>query len=239
MPAQSTVQHGVVPGVSLVDVFRSQDSFLASLNSLSIFPALLLAASGVVYLLYGWKVFKGLVIFNALFLGALLGAHLGSLLRNPDMPIYAAIGGGALMAMLAWPTMKYAVCLMGGLAGSLLGFGIWVYAAHATNNVESIRYAWAGAVLGLVVLGLLAFIVFRVTVISWTSFQGAVMVLAGSLALLLKHQQFHESIYRTFSGNVHLLPLLVAVPAGIGFIFQDASAIKKTRKKKPSGSGAG
>jgi hypothetical protein len=240
MPGQpADIPTTPIPNGGIFAVFRSQSEFISSLEHVEIVPSVLLVVCGVVYMLYGWKIFKALVILNALLLGLVLGSHLGGLLRRPDMPLYMAIGMGALLAMLAWPTMRYAVSIMGALAGSLLGYGIWQYVAHATDNPEMTRYGWAGALVGLVFLGLLAFVVFRVAVISWTSFQGAMMSVAGLVALLLKHHQFHANLQSALLGNVHLLPLLVGVPAGIGFIYQDAKMVKKTRKKKSSSGSSG
>ncbi|MFW5839978.1 MAG: DUF4203 domain-containing protein, partial [Planctomycetota bacterium] len=224
----------VVPDGSFFQIFQSQDAFLLSLNQISLAPAILLAASGIVYLLYGWKIFKILVVCNALMFGAIFGTHIGLMFETPNMPLYMAIGGGALLGMLSWPTMKYAVAVMGGLAGALLGFGVWQYVSAATRNVEMARFGWAGALIGLVLLGMLAFILFRVAVIGWTSFQGAMMIVAGLVALLLKHQQFHQNVNQSLQANVHLLPLLIGVPAGIGFIFQDAALVKKSRRRRPS-----
>jgi hypothetical protein len=235
MPGPPTTVAPAIPNGSLFEIFRSQGNFISALEQVSLLPAVLLVASGIVYMLYGWKIFKMLVVINAILLGAILGSHLGGLLRTPEMPLYMAIGVGALFAMLAWPTMRYAVSIMGGLAGCLLGYGVWQYAAHATDNLEMTRYGWAGALVGLVFLGLLAFIMFRVAVISWTAFQGAMMSVAGLVALLMKHQQFHGDLHAALVSNIHLLPLLVGVPAGIGFIYQDATMVKKTRKKKPAG----
>jgi hypothetical protein len=226
MPGQPTnVPTPAVPDGSIFEIFRSQSDFIGALEQVSLIPAMLLVASGVVYMLYGWKIFKMLVLINAVLLGAVIGSHLGGLLKTPEMPLYMAIGIGALFAMLAWPTMRYAVSIMGGLAGCLLGYGVWQYIAHATSNLEMTRYGWAGALVGLVFLGLLAFIMFRVAVISWTAFQGAMMSVAGQ-----------ANVHSALVGNIHLLPLLVGVPAGIGFIYQDATMVKKSRKKRSSSS---
>ncbi len=237
MPGQPTsVPTPAVPDGSIFEIFRSQSDFIGALEQVSLIPAMLLVASGIVYMLYGWKIFKMLVLINAVLLGAVIGSHLGGLLKTPEMPLYMAIGIGALFAMLAWPTMRYAVSIMGGLAGCLLGYGVWQYIAHATSNLEMTRYGWAGALVGLVFLGLLAFIMFRVAVISWTAFQGAMMSVAGLVALLMKHQTFQANVHSALVGNIHLLPLLVGVPAGIGFIYQDATMVKKSRKKRSSSS---
>jgi len=235
-PAETQPTDPALSYESILRLFRSQDDFLSGLSSLSILPAAGLLACGIVYLLYGWKSFKVLVVLNAAVIGVMAGAQLGTLLKQPNMPIYMGIGGGLVLGMLAWPTMKYAVSIMGGLAGSLLGYGIWQYVFHATNKPDLVQHAWAGALMGLIFFGLLAFILFRVAIISWTAFQGAIMSVAGVVAMLLKHNTLGANLNGALTGNIHLLPLIVGVPAGIGFIFQDAALVKKEAKKRKKSS---
>jgi hypothetical protein len=226
------VGNAVTPDVGVFDQFLSQQRYVDTLASTSWLPAILLVACGLVYLFQGWKIFKILVLVNAACLGAILGAHLGNMLQGENMPLYVGLGGAALLSVLAYPTMKYMVSVMGGLAGSLLGYGIWRYAVTALGRRELIAHAWAGALIGLIVLGMLAFVIFRLTVISFTSFQGAVMSVSGVVAMLLKHQEISTVLRNALFTNVHLLPLIVGVPAGIGFIYQDAALVKKVRKRR-------
>jgi len=216
----------------------SQEQFVRTLTQLNVLQSILLLAVGLLCLLQGWKVFKIIVIVNAAVLGTILGSHLGGLLRGENMPIFGGIGGALLFGVLAWPLMKYAVSIMGGLAGSLLGYGVWHYVANALGKPGLVQYSWAGALIGLITLGLLAFIVFRLVVTVFTAFQGSVLTVSGLLALLLMYQPITEKLERALIDNTHLVPLLIAVPAVIGFAFQETSSRKK-RKKKSGGGGGG
>ncbi|HHH76683.1 MAG TPA: DUF4203 domain-containing protein [Phycisphaerae bacterium] len=229
---QSEKQAPLITVDEILDMFKSQKNFVDGLTELHIVVGIIFAVAGVVYILYGWKVFKTLVILNAAILGAVAGSHLGALIQKPNMVIYMAVAGGLIFATLAWPTMKFAVSIMGALAGSVLGYGVWKYVVHALSKPELTQHAWAGALIGLVVLGMLAFILFRVAIIAWTSFQGSMMCVMGVLSLLLKYDYVADSINDALTSNIHLLPLLVAVPTGFGFIFQDAALLKKEKKKK-------
>ena len=66
-----------------------------------------------------------------------------------------------------------------------------------------------------------------------TSFQGSFMAVSGLFALLLKPYAFQDRIAKPLVDNVHLLPLLVALPALLGFCLQFIGSNKAAKKKKP------
>jgi hypothetical protein len=216
----------------------SQQELLSSLAALEPVYACLLLAGGLACLVHGWKLFKVVVVVNAAIIGVLLGRWLaGAIGDDPNTPMFTAIGGGLLLAGLAWPFMKSAVGLMGALAGGALGLGLWHYAAGAAAKPDLAEHAWAGGLIGLVSLGLLAFVIFRFVVITTTSFQGAAMTVCGLIALLLKYQRVAEPMRTSLQDNVYLMPLVVAVPAIVGFTAQQAAVMKKAKKKKAAEGG--
>ena len=214
-----------------------QTTYLQQLTGMHPIQACLLLACGVVYLVYGWKLFKILVVANFATIGIFAGHHLGALAEgsNANMPLIAAIAGGLVVAVLAWPLMKYGIAVMGGLAGSFVGYGTWHYIVTAVNRTNLLEYHWVGATIGLITLGLLAFVIFRITVIVFTAFQGSLMALTGGLALLLKSPELSTKINDNFTQNIYLLPLLIGVPAIIGFAVQFFSA--PGGKPAPAGGG--
>lgn len=217
----------------------SQGDYISHLATTGILQSAILLACGLVYLLYGWKVFKILVIVNAAIIGGFVGAMLGAAhAQSGGGPAIqwawvGGVGGAALLAVAAWPLMKYAVSLMGGLAGSLLGYGCWRYIAElAGSGADVHRHAWAGALIGLVTLGLLAFIIFRLTVMIFTSFQGSLLTVSGILGVLMQFDSPKTYLVKALDGNILALPLLLIVPALIGLAFQCI-----TNRKKSSASG--
>ena len=214
----------------------SHEQIVNSLLDLGWLASIMFLICGVVYLAHGWKIFKVLVIINAGFVGVWAGAYLGAMYGEshgvPYMVLIGGATGAVLLAALAWPLMKYAVSLMGGLAGSFLGYGLWHYLATILDKPNLNQHAWAGALMGLFVLGMLAFIIFQLTVIIFTCVQGAVMTVAGLLAMVLKYQPTSEGLQDHLIDNPHLLPLLVAVPAVVGFAIQYTAAAKKAKKKR-------
>lgn len=199
--------------------------------------AMLLFACGLVYMLQGWKIFKILVIANAAVLGAIVGGHLGGMLRGANTWLYAGVAGALLFAVLSGPLMSYAISLMGGLAGSFIGYGLWRYVANMAGAQDAVRYAWVGALIGLIALGLLAFVILKGVVTIVTSVQGSLMTVSGIVALLMKYEPLRVSLENPLRENSHLAALLVGVPAVIGSAFQLSSAAKKAQKKKKSDDG--
>jgi len=216
----------------------THEEFVHSLAALEPIWACVLLGCGLVYLLQGWKMFKILVVLNAAILGVLLGSRLAAVVGGDrNMPLFAGIGGGLILAVLAWPLMKYAISIMGGLVGSFVGFGMWNYAAQVVGKPSLLEYAWVGALIGLITLGLLAFVIFRFVVITFTCFQGSLMTVSGILGLLLKYDRVAEPLTNSLTLNVHMLPLLVGIPAVIGFVFQNSALAKKAKKKRKAAEG--
>ena len=197
-----------------------------------------LAVLGVVYLLLGWKFHKPLVAANAVAAGALAGGMLANASGsdNPNIMVFGSIAGAILLGVLAILLLNGAVSLMGVLAGGAIGFSAWTYVSMLANNPTMQGYPWAGGLIGLVALGLLAYANFRLAVMIFTAFQGAVMLVAGATSLLLSHDGTAESIRTSAQSNAHLLAALVGVPAVVGFAVQYVVTAKKL-KKKLKGSG--
>lgn len=209
------------------------EEYLVRIQSWNILVAMLAAILGGIYLLTGWRLFKWLVILNALVLGMLVGLYLGTRIqRYPHMDVILALVGGILAAAMAWPLMKGAVSLMGALIGAVVGAGLWWHVARAMGNIAAEDLAWVGAIIGFITLGLLAFIVFQFVVIAFTALQGALMLVSGALSLALRHEPFRAPVLSALRENVYLLPLLVLVPAALGAIYQQAKYGKKPAKPK-------
>jgi hypothetical protein len=223
------------------DSFPTQDQLVDSLLDLAHHqygPALavLMLGCGLVYTLEGWKIFKVLVVVNVAVFGALVGNWLGAMAGGEKTWVYTTIAGALLLGGLAWPLMKYAVSLLGGLFGSVVGYALWAYVTSTIlDRPDLMQYAWIGGVVGLITLGLLAFVILKFVVRFITSLQGAVMIVGGALAMLLKY--LGEDLERPLRENSHLVLVLVGVPTVIGFVFQ--SCWFKPPKKTGGGSGGG
>ena len=171
-----------------------------------------------------------MVIFNSIVLGFYMGSLLG---KQAQVATIAAIVGAVVLGAISWPLMKYAVALSGGLIGAIAGMSIWNY--FQPND----PYAWAGGVMGLILLGMLCFLLFKMSVILFTCLQGAIMLVLGASALLIKFTPWNNTISSEFNTKPILMPLLVCSIALLGIIYQqqkhgllDTGAAPKPAEKK-------
>jgi hypothetical protein len=178
---------------------------------------------GIVYLLFGIQIFKVLVLVNAAVVGAYLGNYWG---KEGDAATIGAVICAVAAAAIAWPTMKYAVALMGGMFGALAGASVW----HAVGLDPNV--VWAGALVGLVGFGMLSFVLFRGSIMMYTSLQGAFMIVFGVLGLIYQYQDAAKQTTDHLKLQPFLLPASIFIPALIGLIFQQ-------HMTTPQGTGGG
>jgi hypothetical protein len=188
-----------------------QSKLLSSLVSAEVFFAASLLVIGVLLILFGFKAYRWIVVFNCVALGFWLGGLLG---EKAQIATVAAVLGALLFGAVSWPLMKYAVAVCGGLVGAVVGMAVWAYCDQPADM------AWAGGLVGLAVLGLLSFILFKTSVILFTSVQGAVMLVLGSAALLMKYTPWSSEVGNSLDHKPVLMPLLVTSIALLGLIWQ-------------------
>jgi hypothetical protein len=190
----------------------AQTDLLQWCQTMSPGAAAILILAGIVYLLCGYYIYKWLVTLNALLVGAYVGAVVGA--HFFDTAAAGAIVGGFTAGAITWSMMKYAIAAMGGIFGALLGASIWRQAGLDP------AFAWSGAMTGLVAFGLFAFVVFRGSIIMYTSLQGAVMLVFGLLGMIYKYQEVAPRVTTNMNARAFILPLCVFIPAMIGLIYQ-------------------
>ncbi len=226
----------------LREIGSSPEGFIEQVGQLDAITALALVVIGLISLFWGWRIFKLLVVANAAVVGLVIGAYLGQEFRQQggdNIVIFAALAGGLVMAALAWPLMKYAVSIMGALAGSVIGYGAWHYGVTLAKRPELTEHAWAGALIGLILLGLLAFLIFKTVVMVLTALEGASLTVAGVVSMCLRYERISEDVRSALTQHPNLLPLLIAVPTVIGFAMQYAASAKKAKKKRKAMEGDG
>jgi hypothetical protein len=190
----------------------AQTDLLGFCQNMGIGTAILFALLGVVYLLYGWTWFKPLFTLNSAIVGAYIGAVLGQ--RAGDYALAGLFLGAVLAACIAWPFMKWSVAVIGGVCGAVVGACVWLACGQDAN------FAWAGAMTGLVGFGLFAFILFRGSIITYTSLQGGLMVIIGLLGLLLKYPSWGAGLSQHMAVQPLALPIAVLLPAILGLVYQ-------------------
>ena len=185
------------------------------ITSLNLVEAITFMSFGVVCLLYGWRVFKILVVISFALLGLFLGISITDKIVGLNSQLWGGLIGMGLLAVLSVPLMKWAVCLLGAVAGGILSSGIW-YACGLTE-----RYILAGALIGMVAGGMISFIIFKVAVILFSSLGGSCLIVVGFLALLYLYPQTSERVEEIIFTKKWFLPTVLMAPTLIGVVLQN------------------
>jgi hypothetical protein len=93
-------------------------------------------------------------------------------------------------------------------------------------------FAWSGALSGLILFGLLSFILFRGSVTMYMSLQGAAMLIFGLLGMVDKYEQVAPKITSAMTLKPFLLPMAIIIPAIIGMLYQQSDGASAAPGKK-------
>ncbi len=219
----------------MVEDYFNLDAWLNRLHDLHPALALGLVAASVVFLARGWKYYKYLVVLDALIAGAFVGALIGARTGRPHMDIYLAAGLAIIFAVTAWPLMKYAVCVLGGVAGAAFGCVLWYCGAQALGYANMAQEAWVGALVGLIILAMLTFIAFQTTVILGLGLQGALMLVFGAFSLMFRVNGLEQPLNDHIAANSFFVPLMIFIPGAVGIIYQHSQAYAGGKKKAGGG----
>jgi hypothetical protein len=171
---------------------------------------------GVIVLLYGWRIYKTLTVIGFGVLGLHIGLWIGAQFGKE---LVFSIIVSILLMVLAMPLVRWAVCILGAVAGGVITAGIW----HACYLPQ--EFVWAGALIGIVAGGMLSFIVFRLSVMLFTGFGGSSLVLMGVFSLIYRYETFVLDPPTTHLNNLYynnhwFLPALIAGFTLFGIILQ-------------------
>ena len=158
-----------------------QTQLLQDLSTAQIFLPITLLIAGGLLMSFGFKAYKWIVLLNFVAVGWWLGSQL--FLNNQaadkgadDLVIVASVAGAVLLGIIAWPLLRWSVAACGGLVGFGIGMVVWAYCGQPVNM------AWAGGLVGLAILGMLSFVLFKTSVILFTSIEGAALFVFGACA---------------------------------------------------------
>ena len=234
------------------DTLAQPGQLIPELAQLGTIWALIFVILGMTCLLNGYKFHKVMTIGIVVMLGAMLGYWMGAEIQGPPFVVAGCVA--TLMAVLAMPLMKYAVAVLGGLSGAFIGSNLWaglgdVLAHSADKSRAAIAAAqeagqpspggetiiriseyippesfWIGALIGLVLCGLAAFLLSKITIHLFTTVSGSTLAVFGVIALLLSIDTTSTTVSEELTRSALVLPLLVIVPAAIGFFLQEKSS---------------
>ncbi len=205
----------------LFDVDEAKLSLYEMISELHWLFAMLLLSVGVVYMLYGWRIFRALVVISFGFIGLFLGLlSADKLSTNEHALMWGGIIGMALFAAIAIPLMKWCVSVLGAMAGGILTSGIWI----ALDLSDA--YLPAGFIVGFIAGGLISFIMLKVSVMLFTSLGGSLITVMGLLALLYQYDVRVSNPMTFYTYNLILthqwfLPIAVIIPTVAGMLLQN------------------
>jgi len=192
------------------------DAIWEQVTALSWLQAVLCISFGVVYLLYGWRIFKVLVAICFGLVGLYIGIRIGG---QFDLKILGGIAGLILLASVSIPFMRWAVGMLGAFSGGVLTGGIW----YAVGLPE--RYMLAGALIGIIAGGMISFIVFKAAVMLFTSFGGGILIIIGMLSLIYHYESIQSPPTATVKALLYehhwFVPVMLLAPTIIGIIVQN------------------
>lgn len=183
-------------------------------------------AFGMVYLLYGWRLYKLLVVTNFALIGLFGGVFLG---RQLGSAMWGGILGCFIIGSVSRPFMRYSVSLLGATAGAILGAALW-----RTLTLPD-PLIWCGGLAGLVAGGFLAFSSFSLSVMLFSSLQGSAALVVGVLALLSEYPNLEDHISRLVYNQEFFLPVMLLIPSLLGIILQGRLHKGNSAWKLPNG----
>ena len=225
------------------DTLASPSELIPELAQLGQMWAIVFVVIGLVCLLKGYTFHKVMTVSLLVILGAMLGYWMGLEIQGPPFVVAGCVS--VLLAVLAFPLMKYAVAVLGGLSGAFIGSNLWAglgrvldnsaqqridaQGAEATSGSFIVRAAeampadayWVGALIGLIICGLAAFALSKITIHLFTTVSGSTIAVFGVIALLLSIDTFRDTVASELTRSPMIIPLLVFVPAAIGFLMQE------------------
>lgn len=190
------------------------DKFWEQIISLGFLESLTFIAFGTICLLYGWRVFKALVVMSFGIIGMFAGTLLAKEVSGQNHEVFGGLIGLLVFAALSLPLMKWAVSILGALAGGMVTAGLW-YAFSLPQ-----QYIWAGGLIGVVAGGMIAFIALKWAVILFSSLGGSALVAVGLLALFYLWPDTKLEVEDLVFQKDWFLPILIIIPTVIGFFLQ-------------------
>ena len=209
------------------------------LSTIGVGWSITMLAAGLLLLVFGWQVFRALVIANAAFFGGMAGAHLAARFVGPNTALAGMLVGGLMLTVMVMPALRYTVAVGGGLIGSFAGYYAWPHVIKYLSRPDLATSAWIGALIGLMVLGLLAFVTFRAVVMIITAIEGAMLVICGTLAIGLHAPSMSKGLRTMMADDPWVLGVLITIFSVVGFALQYNTYIHGGKSKPAPESGSG
>lgn len=211
------------------------DYIFNQVNALSVLGAIAAICFGVVYILYGWRIFSIFVVLAFSIAGTFAGLLIGRLIANQtgaetsNYETIAGVAGLLVFGILSIPLMKICLRLLGMLAGAVIAAGV------AYSLSVSQMYMIIAGVVGLIIGAVLSFMLFKLVVSLTTSLGGALAAVIGALGLVNIYEQSvsgTDFVHRALYEQQWMVPAAVLVLMFAGMIIQSRLGIVPAQKKE-------
>ena len=191
----------------------TQENFRLWCQNMDSITGAVLVVAGYIFLFHGFRKHRMLIGLT----GAVLGAYLGGgMAMKAGMPLWIGLMAGILLVgILSYFFTSWAAAAVGAVCGAMLGASIWLMLPKLDP-----AYAWSGALTGAVALGLLCFLIFRMSVIAFTSLQGAVMLPLGILGMLYDYQSLQPGLDHMLGSRPYMVSAIIIGLALVGCGYQ-------------------
>jgi len=195
------------------DLLSRPQELLDRLSSMPAIFAVVVMVVGAVCVLQGYRWHRWIVVVLALMLGLAVGDLVSDRVGRSSV---VAIAMGLLFAAVASPMLRFTVAIFAGLAGAFLGANLWSIVQGSDAGDP-----WPGAAMGFILLALSSFLIFRISIILFTSLGGAAMLVIGGIACLLHVEAVRTAVREHLAQHQLIVPLLVGIAAVVGFVLQE------------------
>jgi hypothetical protein len=200
------------------------------ITKLELVSAITFVSFGLVCLVYGWRIFKILVMICFGLAGLLAGVLINQNLIGGNV-VWVCVLTIALLVGISYPFMKWGVCILGGIAGGILTSGMWMAFELPP------QFIWAGGLTGLVAGGMISFAAFKSAVMLFTCLQGSILLAMGGLAIFYDYLPGRDKLQAMVFEQKWFLPVVLVAPLLIGLVIQ--YKLSKGEEVSPSGGGSG
>ena len=199
------------------DLLNHPEKLAQALTDLNIVWALIFMVLGAICVFNGYRWHKLVIVLLAGLGGVWAGVEYGDTIGAQTI---VATSLGLLAAMLAWPLLRYAASLFGGLAGAFAGANVWTAIGQPPEQ------HYVGAIVGLIIVGMLAFLAFRGVVVILTTVGGSTLPCLGAIASMIEVEAWRNAVINGMTEHPTVVPFIVGSVAVIGAVLQIGGGLK-------------
>jgi len=203
------------------------EPWLNLLQNHPLVAALVLVPAGVAFLLWGFRLYRWLVVLAFVGVGIVAGVAAAEYFRfNQSIGI---IAGSVVLGVLAWPLYKAAWGLLGGGV-----FAVVMTAVAGDWGIQGPVQLVLIAIVAFVAGGALTVLLMRPLIIIITSLVGVLFLHEGAFSLIRPWPDLAGAVLQTVQVHPYLHAAGVLILAAVGSVMQVVDTGGKKKKRRSS-----